>query len=389
MSITTGLELSSIGSPFSPSSAPPTLNLPPQTTPFTPPASADCRQSVYCPYLTYWVYARSPDLRGMPCTAVDRLGADAVGYNPACLPDGYFSLFPYEILTSVRESSPEPPESATLAFDGGACPSGWSTACTTAVAPGASQAWCCPPGAWGCADVPGRFCTSVLADSTDVWMTWDPAFTDPAGDEFYTWTAGVQTPPSASPATVYRRVFPLQLTEKSGDPTAAAGNSSLGNGTRDESGGSKSVLGTGAKAGIGAAAGAVGVGAVVAGVLLLVRRRRQRDKGGSDEGEVVGAAPDGHAPPGPPGNGFGDKPELEGTSVTPASRVIPKAELNTGTAGRGQLEQNVSRVGSGAGSGSQGGTVSPLGTLSPNPTGNDGIFPSPDSRHKSVFEMSG
>ncbi|KAI1781082.1 hypothetical protein F4818DRAFT_436274 [Hypoxylon cercidicola] len=376
-SITTGSELSSIAS-----STMPTLSLPPQITPFTPPPTADCTPSVYCPYLSYILYSTSKDLSGMACAILFKLGEGEIGYRTECFPKGYFTLFNYESLLDIESATAEPPESSAVAYPGTACMSGWTTACTSVVTYDGRtypQAWCCPSSSWRCAATAGRFCTSIMTEATNIWMTWDPAFTYMSGD-YYTWTAEIDSEPSESAATVYRRVFPVQLpADSSGAPTPdnnSQYDSPVNNSSDDDN--SRSALSTGAIAGIGTAAGIV---ILAVFMFWILHRRRRKSKKSSGEETVSEDNP----PPAPTEQASGDKAELEGTTVTQAKGVIPKAELDAGNGEGARPEQDGSVVGFG----SQRGTVSPLGTLSPDPTGSDGIFPSPESRHKSVFEMSG
>lgn len=337
------------------------LDLPSQITPFTPPSDADCTISVYCPFMTYWIYTSGEHmLSSMECQAVNVLedyGAGAIGYNTDCLPEGYYTIFADNLYVEISS----PTDLSTMAYPGTACVSGWTTACTTTVTDSDAsypQAWCCPPGSWQCAADSARHCTSVMTESTNIWMTWDPPFTGLGiSEEYYTWTAGVTSEPSEYAATVYHRVFPLQLTTGGSDTAATQPVSS--NGTSDN-GASEAVLSMGAKAGIGVAAAVVLLGVLV-GWILFVRRRKKRNAEAAEATEPNANPPTEEA--------LDDKPELEGTTVAQARSVIPKVELDARYSERG--------------------TVSTLGTWSPNPTESDGIFPSPESRHRSVFEMPG
>ncbi|XXG97108.1 hypothetical protein Hte_003403 [Hypoxylon texense] len=330
---------------------------------------------------------------------MDELAGLYLGYKEPCFPEGYATLFDNN--SKFDHATPPPPEKVTMAYPGTACLSDWTTACTSLVTYGTEsypQAWCCPSGSWQCATDSGRWCASVMTESTTIWMTWDPAFTDQSGNEWYTWTAEIGSAPSDSAPTVYRHVFPLSLTTGGGGGGMTSGNdssphnesppenvsppdtSSYCNDPDDRCpDGSESgfALNTGVKAGIGVAAGAVVLGISMG--LLFIIRRRQKGRNGTAEATILGD----NSPPAPTEPDLGDKPELEGSTVAEARGVVPKAELDAGDGERSGPGQNESRVGSG----SQAGTVSPLGTLSPEPTGSDGIFPSPESRHKSVFEM--
>ncbi|KAI2631982.1 hypothetical protein GGR54DRAFT_11371 [Hypoxylon sp. NC1633] len=355
-------------------STPTSLYLPPQITPFTPPADVDCSVSVYCKYLTYEVYTMfDHELSGLGCQGVNVIGPGMLAYETRCFPDGYFTIFDnlYEEIRQIPGTPTEGPGSSTLAYPGTACLSGWTTACTTTLTNNGGaypQAWCCPPGSWTCAAnehtgldtvqlIPGRYCASVLTGATDIYMTWDPPFTAQGGSEYYTWPVEVTSEPSEYAATVYHRVFPLLLTANTFDaaamPTtldsniAASDNAIVG--PADDA--SVAALSKGAIAGIaiGAAVFVLGLGAV--GVYVLFVRRRQNKNnlaGGSSSG--ADSPPDGHV--------SGDKSELGGN---------PVAEMEAQNSGHGS------------------GTISPL---SPNPAGSNGMFPSPDSRHRSLFEMS-
>ncbi|KAI1761692.1 hypothetical protein GGR53DRAFT_533270 [Hypoxylon sp. FL1150] len=354
-----------------------TLSLPPQITPFTPPPTIDCKQSVYCPVINYWEIESTSDFSGRRCIAVNKLGKGEIGFEPDCLPKGYETLFHDYLYVYFDRSMTEPPSSSAIAYPGTACPSGWTTACTSVITfddDTYPQAWCCPSSSWQCAAATGRYCTSVMTESTNIWMTWDPAFTDPTRGEWYTWTAGIESRPSESAPTVYRRVFPLQLTANSSNSTGTIPDNSSHcegpDGSCSDDDNSDFTLSTGVKAGIGIAAGVVGLGMLVAWMLILRKRHRKRQKGKNGGGAA--AMSEDKSATAPTEHVIGDKSELEGSTVAQARGVIPKAELDAGN-------EEHPRVGS----------VSPLGTLSPDLTGNEGVFPSPESRHKSVFEMQG
>ncbi|KAI2610928.1 uncharacterized protein GGS25DRAFT_172956 [Hypoxylon fragiforme] len=421
------------------------LTLPPQTTPFTPPADADCALSVYCPFLTYWLYTQGGhQLSGMPCQALNKLDASEprqIGYRPECLPPGYYTLFD-NLVTEMDPRIPGVPTESdggsTRAYPGTACVSGWTTACTTTITAeinagdgGAEgtypQAWCCPPGGWECTateaiGVPGRHCQSVMTEATNIWMTWDPPFTDLTRGEYYTYPAGVTSEAKENGATIYHRVFPLQLTMvATAEATAEGGgsggssdaqqtSSGIGDGDGDAiDSAAAPALSKGAVAGI-----AVGVVLLVmllgAGAFILLYRRRRKKKG---EENGVGSGSGGDGPestseykpdaldptlPPPPllmtmtmtGGILGDKPELEGSSVQ-LPHVLPKAELEARTPPGYHNHLRPSSELDASGPVSHRGTVSTMtgGYMSPNPTGGDGIFPSPDSRYRSVFEMPG
>ncbi|KAI2624005.1 hypothetical protein GGS26DRAFT_217460 [Hypomontagnella submonticulosa] len=242
--------------------------MPSQTTPFVPTRSkgdpesgtdmpASCSLSVYCRSLSYYLYSmhtatHTPHpLDGQHCLGVQSVsgfyhpGIAGVGYDDACWPVNYFELFPSEWadLNSGEQTDKEGDRS-TVAFPGGQCLQGWTTACTTTITAGDGgketypQAWCCPPGQWTCATAtaewdkaaPQRLCQSALTGTavTQVWMYWDPAYytfgpfgvsgTTSTLVEAYTWTADVslETDP-AHAATVFRKVFPLVLSSEAGD----------------------------------------------------------------------------------------------------------------------------------------------------------------------------
>ncbi|KAH9892919.1 hypothetical protein F4778DRAFT_784382 [Xylariomycetidae sp. FL2044] len=226
------------------------LALPPQTTPFTPPIpEVSCGMSVYCPYMYYLAYslsslAGSHPLEHWPCVAAEPSFSsssnpddDAVenlptglGIQTQCFPPEYWSVFPleseYGSLRGVMATANEGGRS-TEAFPGTACLKGWTAACTTTIWDRSSgsgsgsahaypQVWCCPPGGWSCASetvfgeqfVPERLCRSLLTAATEIWMSYDPAFT--SGDiEAYTWKASITAEPPEHGANVYHKVFPL------------------------------------------------------------------------------------------------------------------------------------------------------------------------------------
>ncbi|KAI1078474.1 hypothetical protein F5B20DRAFT_592063 [Whalleya microplaca] len=209
-----------------------TLSLPAQTTPFATPTQDNmCQFSVYCTnfyYIGYSLATRVSEapLQGARCLAVHSTSFSGnpsrVGYQTACFPDGYFNLFDNEWgdLNGSPRSTGEGARS-TIAYPGDNCIQGWNTACTTTVTHKGSQfpqAWCCPPGQWTCATatgtadprVPERLCQSVMTESTEVWISFDPPYTSGTIDE-YTWTVSVTAEAPEHAATVFRKVFPLEL----------------------------------------------------------------------------------------------------------------------------------------------------------------------------------
>ncbi|KAI1376158.1 hypothetical protein F4677DRAFT_420464 [Hypoxylon crocopeplum] len=368
------------------------LSLPPQITPYTPPPDVDCAISVYCKFLTYWYYVGGKhQLSGMGCAAVNSLEVGVLGYRTECFPEGYYTIFD-NLLEEIRLIPGTPTESgdsSTLAYPGTACVSGWTVACTVTLKDSIdtyTQAWCCPPGSWSCAltehqglgadrPITGRHCSSLMTESTDIYMTWDPPYVD-GGDsqDYYTWTVGVTSEPTEYAATIYQRVFPLQWTAGASNapgvqPSAFDGGVAV-NTTGPVNEASVAVISKGAIAGISVGA-VVFIFGVIWGIAMFYRRRQMKNG-------VAGTSSSGPNAP-PSERPVGDKPELEGSPMAPA---VPRAELDA------QHLSPTSRL-DGSGAGSQRETVSPLSPLSPNQTGSDGIFPSPDSRHKSVFEMPG
>ncbi|KAI0013334.1 hypothetical protein F4779DRAFT_565061 [Xylariaceae sp. FL0662B] len=369
----------------------PTITLPPQTTPYTVPSNPElCRMSVYCKYMSHAYFApRGHPLSGEICQAVHGRTADngeitGVQYIESCYPDGYFTVF-NDLFGEIRQATSEPYEgaSSTLAYPGTVCISDWTTACVTTVTHEDSlytQAWCCPQGRpdgpWQCTDRQGdrdpgflgRHCISRMTESTPIWISWDPPATF-GNMDYYTWTVTVNSVPAEYAASVYHSVFPLQYTANASTP--ASGNNSTA-----ATGGSQPVAGSdlsrGAVAGI-----AVGVILFVLGILVasffFYRKRKKAATGEPEQPPETEQATE----------IYRGKPELEGTLVAQAREVIPKAELDAGDSERQRPTSELPAEGS------QQGTISPLGSLSPNPTVSDGIYPSPESRHRSVFEMPG
>ncbi|KAI0382746.1 hypothetical protein F5Y04DRAFT_42779 [Hypomontagnella monticulosa] len=314
--------------------------MPSQTTPFVPTRSsgsesetdmpASCSLSVYCRNLSYYLYsmhtaAHTPHpLTGQHCLGVQRVAEmyhtdlAGVGYDDACWPINYFALFPSEWgeLNGLERSTDEGDRS-TVAFPGGNCLQGWTTACTTTITPADGglekypQAWCCPPGQWTCATAtadgdkaaPQRLCQSALTGTaeTQVWMYWDPAYYTytPFGIngttsnlvEAYTWTADVslETDPALA-ATVFRKVFPLVLSSDTGYGEATAAVTAVMNEAVSETHwkrgeletsvsplrrdilGSRDIIATFLCAALGAAA------AILLGFVMLYRSRRRADR---------------------------------------------------------------------------------------------------------------
>lgn len=198
--------------------------LPPQTTPFVY-TGPDCTPYVYCAGLTSVSYS-SPgqQIGGAPCFGVHTVPnpraplVPFMGYNNQCFPGNFYELFGDQRKQAVYDWPHGTQEGArsTLAYPGTVCPWLWTTACTKTLTHEGlhyPQAWCCPPGKWNCASElggpadPQRLCRSVVSELTEVWMSFDPAFTLRLnGDETYTWHAQV-----AGVGEVYHRVFPLSL----------------------------------------------------------------------------------------------------------------------------------------------------------------------------------
>ncbi|KAK7946828.1 uncharacterized protein PG986_011149 [Apiospora aurea] len=326
--------------------------LPTQVTPFSFNAPGDpCQQSVYCPYISYRNYLSSPN------------------------------LFHSEKCVGVQTGEPgfvEPSnegDRSTLAYPSTACLAGWTTACTTTLTHQGSpysQAWCCPSGSWSCATetgvsdraAPQRLCQSPLSQSTTIWMTWDPPYSN-NGSDIYTWTATVTSEEPQNAATVFHKVFPLQLTTGVETTTGGQGSPSetAGNAESDNSGGN---LSQGAIAGISVGS-ALAVLFILFGMFLLYRRRKKR----APEPESAALQQ-----PQPPQDHWEGKPELDGSAAAPRPDEVPKMELDAVDAARASTALTAS--------------ISELGGLSPRSDGaGDGGFPSPDSRHNHVFEMQG
>ncbi|KAK8102579.1 hypothetical protein PG984_015725 [Apiospora sp. TS-2023a] len=356
----------------------PTSNgLPTQVTPFSFNAPGDpCHLSVYCPYLTYLAYSKSHTaLRSNKCLGIQTGGVfgTALTHQEKCFPSGYFTIFPNEY-DPLYISNPITDEGdrSTLAYPGTACLAGWTTACTTTLTHQDSpypQAWCCPSGGWSCATetdasdkaAPQRLCQSSLSESTTIWMTWDPPYSL-MGTEIYTWTAEITSEKPQDAATVFHKVFPLQLTTGVEPSSGGQGIPSETAGNGDESSGTR--LPKGAIAGIAVGASLVVI-CIAFGMFLLYRRRKKR----APEHETVALQQPDHQQ-----DSWEGKPELDGTTVTRPDEA-PKSELDAIDAAR---ESTVPAA-----------SVSELGALSPrSPATGDG-FPSPDSRHSHVFEMQG
>ncbi|KAK7917327.1 hypothetical protein PG985_010935 [Apiospora marii] len=356
----------------------PTSNgLPTQVTPFSYDSPGDpCRISVYCPFLTYLAYSKSLNgLRSQQCLGVQTGGEYGTHliHQEKCFPSNYFSIFPNEVET-LFNSDPTADERArsTLAYPGTACLAGWTTACTTTLTHQGSpypQAWCCPSGGWSCAteagvsdrEAPQRLCQSPLSESTTIWMTWDPAYSL-MGSDMYTWTAEVTSEEPQNAATVFHKVFPLQLTTGLEPSVGGQGvpNDTAGNG--DDTSGAR--LSRGAIAGIAVGSSLVVLSMAFAMFLLYIRRKKRAPKH-----ETVALQQANHEQ-----DPWEGKPELDGTTVTRPDEA-PKSELDAIDAAR---ESTVPAA-----------SVSELGALSPrSPRTTDG-FPSPDSRHSHVFEMEG
>ncbi|KAI1799344.1 hypothetical protein F4811DRAFT_568350 [Daldinia bambusicola] len=364
-----------------------TPSLPPQTTPFTPPRNADCTLSVYCKDLTY--ADGSTHLRtSLTCQAVNVFGRAKIWFEPRCFPDGYFTLFDNmykEVDEGIgTDAALEEPRWSTLAYPGSACLDNWTTACVTAVTDGVSeysQAWCCPSGSWTCVSsgndagpsVPsGRYCASVMDMSLTevVWMVWDPPYTElDMEGQYSTWVAVVSGWPAEFAPTVYHEVFPLQLTATS----SAAGMPSSASTSQEPGGNSNSVSVLFGGVIVGIAIGtALGVLGALCGAIILYRRRRKRRIGHSNGGDPE-PSPQIDEP-------VADKTKPKGGSAAQAKETTQIAELDAG-ASRPELN--------GSGSELRRATVSPLSSFSPDPIGSDAISPSADSRHNTVFKVSG
>lgn len=352
--------------------------LPTQVTPFSSHVPGyPCYLSIYCPFLTYWNYISTPNaLRGQQCLGVysgGEFGA-VLTQRQECYPSGYFTIFPDEYKSMIPvDAKPNEGDRSTLAYPGTACLSGWTTACTTTLTHQGfpySQAWCCPSGGWSCATetgisdeaAPQRLCQSPLSEEDNIWMTFDPAYTH-SGSEDYTWTAHITSVEPQNAATVFHKVFPLQLTTRVEPSIGGQGTTPsepAGNGN-DTSG---AHLPRGAIAGI-AVGSSLAVLCIAFGMFLMYRRRKKS----APEHETVALQQTTHQQ-----DSWEGKPELDGTTVTRPEEE-PKSELDANDAARASTVPTAS--------------VSELGALSPRSPGTGDGFPSPESRHSHVFEMQG
>ncbi|KAK8024322.1 hypothetical protein PG993_012388 [Apiospora rasikravindrae] len=343
--------------------------LPTQVTPFSFNAPGDsCHLSVYCPYLSYWNYLSIPNIfASQNCLGVQTGGRRNV--SPAAT-SRYFRM-----ITSLSDLAPG--RQPTKGID-----QPWHTRELLVWRGGPrlaprrspheglphSQAWCCPSSGWSCATetyvsdwaAPQRLCQSPLSESTTIWMTWDLAYSN-NGSDLYTWTARVTSEEPQNEATVFHKVFPLQLTTGVESTTGGQGSPSETAGNEHDASGSS--LSKGAIAGISVGS-ALAVLFILFGMFLLYRRRKKRSP------EPESAALQQAQQPQDPWEG---KPELDGSAAARPEEA-PKTELDAVDAARASTALTAS--------------VSELGTLSPRSVGGDG-FPSPESRHNHVFEMQG
>ncbi|CAJ2511500.1 Uu.00g071250.m01.CDS01 [Anthostomella pinea] len=407
------------------------LTLPPQTTPFVPPPG--CELSVYCYAYYHLAYVQATStskhaLSGEECQAIHKFKeskTEYIGHNTACFPDGYASLFPDQSGEPVSGMGDATNDAAlaTAAYEGTACIADWTAACTTAVTQQGqaySQAWCCPPGGWACTSrlgYPGetveeRLCISTLTEATDIFMSWDPPYTDETRSQHFTWTAAITSEPAQFGLSVYHRVFPLQLTlaptvkasstatptttttasfsEMSGTtrvgslssdvPTTAMVTTGTTSGppTATSSETTKSndpTLSTGALAGI-AAGGLVFVIGLFVLFFFLYRRRKKR----------LTLAARGYSPQPEHHRGAdtfgGGKPELDGTATSASEGAQRQSELDAG----GRQERHLPELGGSCGTASAG-VGSPVSELSPTTTVGGMMYPLPEVRQKLMFEM--
>lgn len=191
-------------------------------------------------------------------------------------------------------------------------------------------------------------------------MTYDPPYTN-NGEEIYTWVATITSEEPQHAATVFHKVFPLQLTAK----VEGTGGEQGFSGDTPANGDSESQTGLSKGAIAGTAVGSsVVVLSIVFGIFLLFRRRKKR----TPEPEAYSAVQQQQDP-------WEGKPELDGTATAAQPRDAPKSELDAVDAARESTVLNAS--------------VSELGALSPRSIGAGDAFPSPESRHSRVFEMQG
>lgn len=356
----------------------PTANgLPTQVTPFSLDSPGDpCRLSVYCPRLSYLAYSKSSNaLRSEQCLGVQtggEFGTDLT-HREECFPSNYFTIFPDEFgLLHNENPTTDEGDRSTLAYPGTACLAGWTTACTTTLTHQGSpyaQAWCCPSGGWSCATetgvsdkaAPQRLCQSLLSVSTTIWMTWDPAYSL-MGTDIYTWTAEITSEEPQNAATVFHKVFPLQLTTGVEPSVGGQGIPNDTTGIGDDASGSR--LPRGAIAGI-AVGSSLAVLCIAFATFLLYRHRVKR----APKHETAAIQQTNHEH-----HVWEGKPELDGTAATRPDEA-PKSELDAIDAARASTVPAAS--------------VSELGALSPRSPGTGDGFPSPDSRHSHVFEMEG
>ncbi|ORY65458.1 uncharacterized protein BCR38DRAFT_484878 [Pseudomassariella vexata] len=387
--------------------ATPAIALPPQNTPFSYAAGGDpCRLSVYCPQMTNLVYssessAQHHPLSGNDCIAVqttEQFGT-RIGHETKCFPESYFAIFGQEYvwLNGAADGVTVTNEGAdsTLAYPGNACLSGYTTACTTTLFHQGSlfsQAWCCPSGStgsWTCATAtadydeaaPQRLCKSLMTESTQVWMSWDPPYTWAHSKDLYTWYVDITSESPQYAASVYHKVFPLQLmsTETEAPATTAlhttlyipSPGSSSNKGAEETSPSSPADarpdggLSSGKIVRISVSLGVFFVVLIITIVYLYLRRKRiEREPEGSpaaQEQETI--------------NG---KPELEGSGPT----YTPKAELDATVERRQPPIEPVSPPGPTLSSGA----ISPHITVSP--TTPEVRYPSVETVNKEAHELA-
>jgi hypothetical protein len=318
-----------------------TMSLPPQITPFIYPTSMNmCDLSVYCPEMSSIDYSMISATHGHPlagenCLAIEVTNQTQAGHDPRCYPEGYFTLFPDEWQElNMMGSANNEGDRSTAAYVGGAAILGWTIACTTTITHQDSlypQAWYCPPGEWECAAstaisdeaAPQRLCRSLVTGATWVWMSWDPPLTYLDGVELYTWNVQVTAEEPQYAATVYHKVFPVQMGPAPALDVKVAGRvapatigsvsystvpgTSFATGTTDGSGrghsgmhmasGPSTPLSAGAKAGIGIGVSIAFFGLLLGAVILYRRRKMSRKTpvdniptGNAEQGTATGAA---------------------------------------------------------------------------------------------------
>ncbi|KAK4443822.1 hypothetical protein QBC34DRAFT_498762 [Podospora aff. communis PSN243] len=150
------------------------FTLAPQTTPFSPSATA----AAACSSRSVLCFTPAGKLRkSYACDLVDRINSESYKYlNLDCYPNRFDVI-----------NNGEPYSEQTVAYPGTACPLGFTPACATTLTlsnPSATptpytgtlaQTWCCPDGDWVCTnrdslEPTSRYCLSVVANTAQMWF---------------------------------------------------------------------------------------------------------------------------------------------------------------------------------------------------------------------------